>query len=101
MWKSLFTFAIFMSLSLSSLAQQKVTLELNCFKPGEIAKILEKFKEEYVFAGTDDIHGVKNLTAVVFLNKETKTYSVLLHANDQGLVCVASSGTNGVMLKKD
>lgn len=101
MWKSLSIFVTCMSLSLSSLAQKKVNLELSCFAPEEVTKIIEKFKEEYVFAGMDDIHGVKNLTTVLFLNKETKTYSIVFHANDQGLVCILSSGTNGIQLKRE
>lgn len=90
-----------MSLVTGAWAQKKVKLEVNCFPPEDVTKVIEQYKEEYIFAGIDNIHGVNNLTSVLFFNRETKSYSFVFHANDQGLVCVISSGTNGMILKRE
>lgn len=99
MWKNLSIIAICMSLAPSSFAQKKVSLDVNCYKPEEVIKVIDEHKEEYVFAGIENMHKVKNMTMVLFLNKATGTYSLVFHANDQGVVCAVSSGTNGILLK--
>lgn len=101
MWKSLSTIAICTSLATSSFAQKKVNLEVTCLKPEDAIKVIEKYKENYIFAGIDNMHGVKNMTSVLFLNKETGTYTFIFNANEQGVVCVVSSGINGVQLTKE
>lgn len=101
MWKSLSTIAICMSLSTSTYsAPKKINLPVPCFETKEVSKILEQHKEEYLFLGIDNMHGVKNLTTILFYNKETKTYSVILSVQDNDLACVITSGMDGTMLNK-
>lgn len=101
MWKSLSIIAICTSLvSTNAIAQKKVNLPIKCDKPGHIAEVLEKYNEVPIFYGMDDLYNIKNLSVSVFLNKETKSYSVLLTIPDSGLVCVVSSGEMGELVAK-
>jgi hypothetical protein len=101
MWKSLSTIAIFTSLvCTNAIAQKKVNLPIKCDKPEHIAEVLVKYNEVPVFYGMDDLYNIKNLSVSVFLNKETKTYSVVLTVPESGLVCVMSSGEMGELVAK-
>lgn len=71
-----------------------------CFETKEVSAVLEQHKEEFIFMGIDDIHGIKNLASIVFFNKDTRTYSILLNIQDVDQVCVISSGVNGSLLIK-
>lgn len=102
MWKSLSTIAISMSVTTSSVyAQNKVNLPVICPAPQKITEVLTNFKEEIIFAGADTIHNVDRLTTILYLNKETKTYTLLLVAPGEKITCVISSGEMGELIIKE
>lgn len=102
MWKSLFTIAICMSVSITNVyAQKKVNLTLHCDSLDNIASIIEKHNEKLTFIGLDTQHGVKNLNLSLFRNKDTKTYSAVFVTPDNRLVCIASSGEMGELIIKE
>lgn len=102
MWKSLSTIAICMSVMIGNVyAQNKATITLTCPSPQKINEVLDVFKEELVFAGLDTHHKVNNVTVTLFLNKETKTFSLLLSATNEKVMCILSSGEMGELIVKE
>jgi hypothetical protein len=99
MWKILSTLALCIGLaSTPAKSQTKVNLPVRCETPEIVANILEKYQEKLVFIGLDNQHNVQNLNLSVFLNKETKTYSVFFTVPDKRLICVLSSGDVGELV---
>lgn len=75
-----------------------VNLPITCLSLKELEKVLKQFKEEILFFGLDDIHGVQDLTVNIFMNKETRTYSIVVISPSTETVCVVSSGVNGKLV---
>lgn len=78
----------------------EVTVKLFCEKAAFIEKVLSEHKEEVLFVGMDTIHKIEGLTASVFFNEKTKSYSILFSAQSGDLICVASSGVLGKIIYK-
>ena len=64
------------------------------------SEVLSKFGELPIFAGKDDQQNVNNLNVMVFVNKETQTFTVALLSKEQNRFCAVSSG-QGIVLPKD
>lgn len=102
MWKKLVTFAIVgLGLISGSIAQNKINLPVVCPPAQKITEVLLSYKEDLSFIGIDTIHKVEKLSAILYLNKNTKTYTIFLVAPNQNMTCVISSGEMGELLVKD
>lgn len=99
MSKVFYAIAIYMSLIASVSAQQASRLPVACSSIANGLDVISSFKEAPIFMGKDEQHDIENLSLVIFLNKETKTFTAALVSKDQNRFCAISSGT-GVIIPK-
>lgn len=82
----------------SSSAEKRVNLSVLCEKPDFVQSIIKKHKEDQLFVGQDDIHGVPGMNTLIFLNKETGTYSLLFIVPNTDVICIVGSGIKGRLI---
>lgn len=76
-----------------------MSIPILCTTIEKLSEIINKYEEQTVFVGADDLHNVKNMNFVLFHNKKTGTYSAVFVSVDAKQVCVVSSG-NGKIIEK-
>ena len=81
--------------------EKKIMLPMTCTSIEFVEQVLKKYKEEQLFIGQDNTHDVPDLNIMVFLNKKTGSYSLLLMAANTNMICIVSSGEKGRLLYKD
>lgn len=74
---------------------RSVMLPIKCENSSFVENVLKNFKEEQIFVGQDDMHGVPGMNVLLFLNNKTGTYSLLFVVPNTNLICVAGSGVKG------
>jgi hypothetical protein len=89
-----------LTLAASTTSANEATIKLFCEKSSYIDSVLKQHKEQLLFVGLDDMHKIEGLTASLFYNEKTKTYSILFLAPNVDMVCVVSSGTLGKIIYK-
>lgn len=91
--------AVLMSLFVfSANAEKRVNLPVLCESPDFVESVIKKHKEEQLFLGEDDIHGVPDMNVLLFLNKQTGTYSLFFIVPNTNLICIISSGKRGKLI---
>lgn len=94
-------FAVFF-LSNNSYAQgRKITVPMLCETADVVKEVLDKYKEEQLFLGQDEMHQITDMNVLLFLNNKTGTYSLLFVGPSSNMICIISSGTKGKILYKD
>lgn len=88
-----------MSLITSVNAQSNTNLPVACSSIAKGLEVISTFKEVPTFMGKDEQHEIENLNLVMFLNKETQTFTIALVSKEQNRFCAISSGT-GVIIPK-
>lgn len=100
--KKLFAFLFSIAMSFSVHAQaKKVTLPVLCDSSEAIQKVLKEYKEEQLFVGNDILHEISGMNFMIFLNKNTGSYSAFLIAPNTNIICVISSGDKGKLIYRD
>lgn len=100
MSKVSYIIAICMSLIPYSAKAENYDLPVICAPIKEGLEVFKKFGEVPLFAGNDTQHEIDGLTAIVLVNKETQTYSVILISEQHDRLCAVSSG-RGINIPKD
>lgn len=80
---------------------KKIMLPMTCESVEFVEKVLNQYKEEQLFVGQDNSHNIPDLNVMLFLNKNTGTYSLLILVSSVNMLCVVSSGEKGKMLYND
>lgn len=96
--KKILTFILLSAFVFSANAEKRVNLPVLCEKPDFVENVIKKHKEEQLFVGEDDMHGVPGMNTLLFLNKQTGTYSLFFIVPNTDLVCIVGSGKRGKLI---
>ncbi len=86
----------FISLCLTSHAQIKTSVEVECLSLEQIVSVVTEFGEKPFMIGStlrSDEKGVEESSMILFVNPQNRTWTVA-EKNRTGLYCVLSAGSN-------
>lgn len=76
-------------------AANTVNLPARCVPTKSVEDLVKKFKEEAVLIGLDGSQNLEGVTFLVFLNKTTGSYTVVLTTASGETSCVIAYGRQG------
>lgn len=92
--KKLITAALLSVVTLTASANT-VNLPARCVATKSVEDLVKKYREEAVFVGLDDTQNLEGITFLVFFNRTTGSYTVVLTNASGETSCVIAMGTKG------